>query len=80
MIQTNFHNSTRQANVDQRRPSTPNNTRLPSDVWSQLLQDGRVVWMALSIETKALILGLTFPPVSSTKGNVKSMLHDISTF
>ena len=31
MIQTNFHNSTRQDNVNQRKSPAHNNTRLPSD-------------------------------------------------
>ena len=43
MIQNNFHNSTRQANVNQRRHLVPNNTRLPSDAWSQLSQDDRLM-------------------------------------
>ena len=43
MIQNNFHNSTRQANSNQRRHPTPNNTRLPSDTRSQLSQDDRLV-------------------------------------
>ena len=34
MIQTNFHNSTRQANVNQRRPPAHNKTRIPSNAWS----------------------------------------------
>ena len=34
LIQTNCYNLTRQANINQRRLPIPNNTRLPSDVWS----------------------------------------------
>jgi hypothetical protein len=48
MIQANFHNSTRQTNVNQRRHNVPNSTRLPSEAWSQLSQDDRLVWMKLS--------------------------------
>ena len=85
MIQTNLHNLTRQANVNQRRPPATNNTRLPPDAWSQLSQDDRLVWMKLSRETKALILGLKPPLVPSNKtyhgrGTRTSMLHNISTF
>ena len=84
MVQTNFHNSTRQANVDQRRTCTqsfvPNNTRLPSDTWSQLSQDDRLMWMKLSRETKALILDLKPLPEPSIKRNRSSMIHDISSF
>ena len=36
LIQANFHNSTRQANINQRRPPSQNNTQLPPDAWSQL--------------------------------------------
>ena len=84
MIQTNFHNSTRQANVNQRvfpvQPPAPNNTRLPSDVCSYIPQYDRLTWIKLSRETKALKLGIKPPPETNNKGNRKSMLHDISTF
>ena len=39
MIQTNFHDSIRQANVNQRRPPSQNNTRIPPDAWSKLSKD-----------------------------------------
>ena len=83
VIQNNFHNSTRQANVNQRRPPVPNNTRLPPDAWSYLSQDDRLMWMELSRETKALVLGLKSPPAPnnkapSSRGNMKSMLHAIT--
>ena len=35
--------------------------------------------MNSSRETKALILGLKYPPESNTKGTRKYMLHNIST-
>ena len=85
MIQNNFHNSTRQANVNQRRPPVPNNNRLPPDAWSQLSQDDRLTRMKLSRETKALIIGPKSSPVPpsripSGRGNRKSMFHSISAF
>ena len=44
LIQTNFHDSTRQAHVNQRKfPTTQNNTRLPTDAWSKLSQDDRLM-------------------------------------
>jgi hypothetical protein len=85
-IQTNYHSSARQANVTQRQPPAPNNnTRLPPDAWSQLSQDDRLMWMKLSRETKALILGLKNPPVPPRRvhnapSNRKSMIHNISAF
>ena len=85
-IQTNYHSSVRQANITQRQPhAPPNNTRLPPDAWSQLSQDDRLMWMKLSRETKALILGLKTPSVPPRRvphgrDNMKSMLHNISAF
>ena len=63
MIQTNFHHSTRQVNANQRRtptrPPTPDNTMLPSDVWSQPSQNfglrslfGLVQWCQICVIDK----------------------------
>ena len=44
MIQTNYHNSARQDNINQRQPLVPNNNAiLPPDAWSQLSEDGRLM-------------------------------------
>ena len=80
MVQTNCHHSFRQDIANQRRLLTPNNTRLPLEVWSQLSQNDRLMWIKLSRETKALIIGLKFPPEPSIKSNRKIMLHDIPAF